>query len=93
MIVRWKKVDALCWVSDEWRGMIVTVWWDTTKHVWAAVVKAQPGAVLSATGRQAALAKGRWSTARQAMDAVDAAMERYVRRVVLSNSNLAVTHA
>jgi hypothetical protein len=92
MIVRWKKVDALCWVSDEWRGMIVTVQWDTARHVWTAAVQARPGAVLVATGGQAAMMNSSWPTAHQAMEAVDAAMERYVRRMILS-VGMAVAHA
>lgn len=93
MIVRWKKVDALTWASSEWRGMCVIVRWELTRHAWVAVVQAQPGAVLCATGTSEIVISHKWSTAQAAMKAVDAEMEYYIRRKIIAQGGLEVAHA
>jgi hypothetical protein len=48
---------------------------------WGMTVVAQGGATLECNGLPGAIIKQRWATDRQAMQAVDAAMERVVARL------------
>lgn len=79
MIVNWKSDGPERFVT-EWRGMAFSLLRLPTGQ-WGMTVVAQGGAMLECNGLPGAIIKQRWATDRQAMQAVDAAMERVVARL------------
>jgi hypothetical protein len=73
--------------------MRVIVQWDLIRHAWVAVVQAQSGAVLGATGTSEVIVGHKWPTAQAAMKAVDCEMEQYIRRKIIAQGGLEVVHA
>jgi hypothetical protein len=82
MIVRWKKVDPLLWVSETWRGRQTAVYWDVTAHKWKTMVCAQPGYVFNLNNTTKVVVAQSWPTAKAAINAVDQAMERFIQKAM-----------
>ena len=93
MIVNWKRLSALEYVS-QWQGMHLRVYW--MDNSWRAEVSALGDAVLACNGQPAARVRGAWATHHAAIDAVDMAMNKVIRQAVpppVAHQKVAVAHA
>ena len=77
MIVKWRSDGPERFVT-EWRGMALSLVHLPVTGKWGMTLVAQGGATLECNGLPGAIVRQHWDTARQAMDAVDAVMDRVV---------------
>jgi len=79
MIVNWKRLSAPEYTS-QWQGMHLRVYW--VDNAWRAEVSALGDGVLACNGLPAVRVQGAWASHHAAIDAVDVAMNKVIRRAV-----------